>query len=79
MTEVKKILSFEIKEVVPEIIKEAVKEEPKNQLSQIYTVPDGLDLMTKKRKISRALKRWKKSINFYYLHPEKFQFGFKDV
>jgi hypothetical protein len=79
MTEVKKIFSYEIKEVVPEIIKEGVKEEPKNQLSQIYTIPEGLELTIKKRKVSRTSKRWKKSINFYYLHPEKFQFGFKDL
>jgi len=60
---------------VPKTKKEEIKRESISQLIQIYTIPDDLDLIDKKR----ALKRWKKSLDYYYLHPEKFKIGFKDL
>lgn len=79
MTEVKKIISHEFQEVVPERIREEVKKALRNQLSQIFTIPKDLDSIDSEREIKRELKRWKKSIDYYYLHPEKFEFGFKDL
>ena len=79
MTEVKKIISHEFKEVVPERIRETVKKPLKNHLSQIFTIPTDLDSIDSERKLKRVIKRWKKSIDYYYLHPEKFKFGFKDL
>ena len=40
--------------------------------------------MNEKKKIAvvdkkRALKRWKQSLSYYCLHPEKFKFGIRDL
>jgi hypothetical protein len=79
LTEVEKIISHEFIEVVPEKIREDVKKTPKNHLDQIFTIPKDLDSIDNERDLKRALKRWKKSIDYYYLHPEKFEFGFEDL
>lgn len=66
--------------------KEEIDEEPEeekldiqfvrkvNLSAKIMSTNKGVDLIEKKRE----LKRWKQSFNYYCLHPEKFQFGFKD-
>jgi hypothetical protein len=79
LTEVKKIISHEFKEVIPERIRETVKKPLKNHLSQIFAVPTDLDSINSERKLKRVMKRWKKSIDYYYSHLEKFEFGFKDL
>jgi len=28
---------------------------------------------------TRAIKRWKQSFNYYWLHPEKFKFGIRNL
>ncbi|MFX1320209.1 MAG: hypothetical protein ACFFAQ_01065 [Promethearchaeota archaeon] len=75
MTEVKKQISYEFEEILSETKNDEIKRDLINQLSQIYTIPDDLDIIDKRR----ALKRWEKSLDYYYLHPEKFKFGFKDL
>lgn len=66
------------KEEIDEELKEEKFNIPfirKDSLSaKITSTNKGVDLIEKKRE----LKRWKQSFNYYCLHPENFQFGFKD-
>ena len=78
MTEVKEIISHEFREAIPEKIREDVKKALRNQLSQIFAIPKELDSIDNERKLKREMKKWKRSIDYYFLHPEKFEFGFKD-
>jgi len=55
-------------------IKEDVKLEPKEKIIVAPVVKDESDLIEKKR----ALRRWKQSFGYYYLHSEKFRFGLRD-
>ncbi len=54
---------FNIPFVRPSILSAKIKSKKKE-----------IDLIEKKR----ALKRWKQTLNFYSLHPEKYKFGFKN-
>ncbi|MFX1326575.1 MAG: hypothetical protein ACFE91_00325 [Promethearchaeota archaeon] len=42
---------------------------------QISSAKKEVDLIEQKR----ALKRWKQSISHYYLHPEKYKFGLRNL
>ncbi|MFX1419364.1 MAG: hypothetical protein ACFE9N_10630 [Promethearchaeota archaeon] len=66
------------------VFSEVEKKEPKSEqvqipftkeLSQIPTVENELHLIENKRE----LKRWKQSIGYYYLNPEKFKFGIRGL
>ncbi|MFX1499037.1 MAG: hypothetical protein ACFFBH_16090 [Promethearchaeota archaeon] len=51
---------------------------PINQINLIFHVPDGLDSM-KKNTRKKVLKNWKKKIDYYYTHLDKFPSGFEDL
>jgi len=67
MTQAYKEPVFEIEPIVFE-------ELPVKQ-KQIPFIKKESDEIEKKRRI----KRWKKTEGYYYLHPEKFLFSFKDL
>lgn len=51
---------------------------PINQLDIIFHVPDGIDSMKKSIR-KKVLKNWKKKIDYYYTHLDKFPSGFEDL
>ena len=87
LTESEQIIIPDFKEFFYIFYKEEAKEEPKDVSSYIpfagkkaesiaiKSTEKQVDLIEKKR----ALKRWKQSFSYYCLHPEKFQFGLKDL
>ncbi len=63
----------EVKEKVDNILEEA-KENLEKEIETIVIEKKPLDPVDKKREE----KRWKQSMNYYLLNPEKFAFGLKD-
>ncbi|MFX0058321.1 MAG: hypothetical protein ACFE85_13340 [Candidatus Hodarchaeota archaeon] len=57
---------------------EGVKEKYANQLDLIYKVPKDLHLIKSKRKLRKALRNWKESIDYYFLHLDEFDSGFRE-
>jgi hypothetical protein len=63
------------------------KELKKESSSRIPTVRDEIlrkKILNIKKEVGprakkRALKRWKQSYGYYYLHPEKFKFGLRNL
>lgn len=77
MTESKEIITYDIKEFLHEIFKESSKKDAKVKPKIVTVVEeDSASGLIEKR---RALKRWKESVNYYYLHPEKFKFDLKNL
>ncbi|MFW9947972.1 MAG: hypothetical protein ACFFDX_14200 [Candidatus Odinarchaeota archaeon] len=66
-------LMEEVKEKLVEIIEEAEKNLEK-EIETIVIKEESLDSVDK----SREEKRWKHSMNYYLLNPQKFRFGLKD-
>lgn len=63
----------EIKEKFDNILEEA-KENLEKEIETIVIEKEPLDLIDKKREDNR----WKQSMNYYLLNPQKFTFGLKD-
>jgi hypothetical protein len=78
--EKKEAKEFYIEEEVEVPIKiEGFKEEFVNQIDLIFNIPDNLELLKKKGQLRKALKKWKQNIDYYYLHIDEFESGFKDL
>lgn len=56
-----------------------IKKEFTNQLDLIFKLPEDLELLGKKSHLKKALKKWKNNIDYYYLHLNEFESGFKDL
>jgi len=52
-----------------------IRQWPKILIKKPLVTESGTDLIEKKR----AKKRWKQSNGYYWLHPENFRFGLKDI
>jgi hypothetical protein len=87
LTESKEIIVPDRKEFFYIFHKEEIKEQPKEaryhipfegfeiERTKISSSNPEVDMIEKRRE----LKRWKQSLNYYCLHPEKFKFSFKDL
>ena len=75
LTESKNKINFEFEQPLIETLKENNREEPKKESVQTkFTKKESNDIEKK-----RSLKRWKQSEGYFYLHPDKFRFSFKDL
>ena len=63
----------EVKEKLDNLVEEA-RENLEKEIETIVIKSESLDLIDKKREE----KRWKQSINYYLLNPNKLKFGLKD-
>ncbi|MFW9879251.1 MAG: hypothetical protein ACFFG0_39740 [Candidatus Thorarchaeota archaeon] len=87
MTESKEIIFPDFKEFFYVFDKDAVREDQKKLKVSIpfakYDVKEATIKSTKKDldliEKERALLRWKQSISYYRLYPEKYKFSFKDL
>ena len=81
MEEYKKMTTSEekiittLKEFPKYKILEEVKEKLEKEVGTIIVKKEPLDPIDKQR----AEKRWKQSMNYYLLNPQKFTFGLKDL
>ncbi len=87
LTESKKIIVSEHKEFFYVFNKEEFKVKPitvdiyipfvknENKIPEISPNNKEIDNIKKRR----ALKRWRQSLGYYSLHPDKFKFSFKDI
>ena len=75
MIENKSIIIFELEQPLFKTLEEDIREETKQEHIQIKFAKKESDDIEKKR----MLKRWKQSEGYFYLHPDKFLFGFKDL
>ena len=75
MIENKSIIIFELEQPLFKTLEEDIREETKQERIQIKFVKIESNDIEKKR----ILKRWKQSEGYFYLHPDKFRFGFKDL
>ena len=64
----------EVKEKLDNILEEA-KENLEKEIETIVIEKEPLDPIDKKRED----KRWKQSMNYYLLNPQKFTYGLKDL
>ncbi|MFX0001255.1 MAG: hypothetical protein ACFE9Q_03840 [Candidatus Hodarchaeota archaeon] len=64
----------EVKEKL-EVILEEAKENIEKEIETIVIEKETLDSIDKKRED----KKWKQSMNYYLLNPQKFTFGLKDL
>ena len=75
MTESEKIIIFELEQTLYQVLKENLKEK-----SEPETIKNPFKIGESKQiEKERLIKRWKQSEGYFYLHPDKFRFGFKDL
>ena len=77
MTESKNVIVNDLKGYLYEAFKTDIEQESAVIYKEITAIKKDIesDLIDKKR----AEKRWRQTLNYYYLHPEKFRFGIKDL
>ena len=75
MTESKNEIIFEIEQSLSKNLTENLKQETKQEPIQIPFIKKESNEIEKKR----IIRRWKKTEGYFYLHPDKFRFGFKDL
>lgn len=75
MTESKNIINYELEQSLSEALKEQFREEAKIETAKIPFIEEESEEIDKERN----LKRWKKSIGYYYLNPDKFKFSLKNL
>ncbi|MBY9012065.1 MAG: hypothetical protein KGD70_06800 [Candidatus Lokiarchaeota archaeon] len=75
MVESKNKINYELDQSLFEVLKDNLSDEVKSERVQFSFKEEESDQVDKER----SLKRWKKSEGYYYLNPEKFRFGLKDL
>ncbi|NHJ21490.1 MAG: hypothetical protein EAX91_11135 [Candidatus Lokiarchaeota archaeon] len=75
MVESKSRVNFELDQSLYEVLKESLRDEVKLEPVKFPFEKEELEQVDK----DRSLKRWKKSEGYYYLNPDKFKFGLKDL
>lgn len=76
MTESKKIIVAELKYEKSSFERVGIQE-PKNKLKN--KVLEDIDYISDQTDKAREKIRWEKSMNYYFLHPEKFNFRVRDL
>lgn len=71
MIENKSIIMYDMKEFLHEIFKQGSRQRSNLKYLHIPIIKDNSDFQIIKKKLH--LKRWKETINYYYLPPEKFR------
>jgi hypothetical protein len=75
MVESKNKVNFELDQSLYEVLKDNLRDEVKLEPAKLPFVKEELEQVDK----DRLLKRWKKSEGYYYLNPDKFKFGLKNL
>lgn len=77
MTESKNVIISDLNEYLFGVFKTDIEQESEVIYKEMTAIKKNIesDLIEKKR----AEKRWRRTLNYYYLHPEKFRFGIKDL
>ncbi len=75
LTESIRIITPDLRGVIYVPREELIEFEPKKIFKEALSDRNELDLIERKR----DLKRWKQSLGYYSLHPDKFRFGLRDL
>ncbi|MFX0139294.1 MAG: hypothetical protein ACFFDN_36980 [Candidatus Hodarchaeota archaeon] len=75
MTESKRIISSRVKVFPKYTILDEKEKRTKKKVRSLITLKHRIDPAQKQRNE----KKWKESIGYYHLNPEKFKFGLKDL